>query len=143
MSDDYGESSHGIQALIDTLRQDGVTAGEEEGKRIVSEAETRAEWIIQQAEQEAGQIFESLQQLENAAEIERSEIVVAIDSVGICGSDMHAYHGHDARRVPPLILGHEAAGEVLSGRYEGERVAAAGIARVAGRRRPSACARAV
>lgn len=56
MADDYGESSHGIQALIDTLRQDGVAAGEEESKRIVNEAETRAEWIIQQAQQEAEQI---------------------------------------------------------------------------------------
>lgn len=43
------------------------------------------------------------------------ECVVRIDAVGICGSDMHGYLGHDARRVPPLILGHEAAGEVVSG----------------------------
>ena len=34
------------------------------------------------------------------------DALVAIESVGICGSDMHAYLGHDERRVPPLILGH-------------------------------------
>ena len=39
----------------------------------------------------------------------------AIDAVGICGSDMHAYHGHDPRRVPPLILGHELAGTIVAG----------------------------
>ena len=50
------------------------------------------------------------------------EALVRVDAVGICGSDMHAYHGHDARRVPPLILGHEAAGEVLSGSRRGRRV---------------------
>lgn len=47
------------------------------------------------------------------------EAIVKIDAVGICGSDMHAYHGKDARRVPPLILGHEAAGMVQSGAMAG------------------------
>ena len=37
--------------------------------------------------------------------------LIRISSVGICGSDMHAYLGHDERRPAPLILGHEAAGE--------------------------------
>ena len=27
------------------------------------------------------------------------EVVLRIDAVGICGSDMHAYHGHDPRRI--------------------------------------------
>lgn len=34
---------------------------------------------------------------------------------GICGSDRHAYHGKDPRRIPPLILGHEAVGEDENG----------------------------
>ena len=42
--------------------------------------------------------------------------------MGICGSDMHAYHGHDSRRPAPLILGHEAAGTVVTGPRAGERV---------------------
>ncbi len=50
------------------------------------------------------------------------DAVVRIDSVGICGSDMHAYHGHDPRRVPPLILGHEASGVVEAGADAGRRV---------------------
>ena len=50
------------------------------------------------------------------------EALVRIDAVGICGSDMHAWHGHDPRRVPPLILGHEAAGEVVAGVGIGRRV---------------------
>ena len=41
---------------------------------------------------------------------EGESIVVA--AAGICGSDMHAFLGHDERRPPPLILGHEAAGEI-------------------------------
>ncbi|MGI9337606.1 MAG: zinc-dependent alcohol dehydrogenase [Gammaproteobacteria bacterium] len=44
------------------------------------------------------------------------DIVVRIAAVGICGSDMHAYLGHDERRPPPLILGHESAGETASGK---------------------------
>jgi threonine dehydrogenase-like Zn-dependent dehydrogenase len=51
------------------------------------------------------------------------EAVVAVDSIGICGSDLHGYHGKDSRRVPPLILGHEASGTVLEGRVPGQRVA--------------------
>jgi L-gulonate 5-dehydrogenase len=35
------------------------------------------------------------------------EALIRVDSVGICGSDMHAYLGHDERRPAPLILGHE------------------------------------
>ncbi len=50
------------------------------------------------------------------------EVLIRVDAVGICGSDMHAYHGHDPRRVPPLILGHELAGEVLEGPGRGHRV---------------------
>jgi len=51
------------------------------------------------------------------------EAVVAVDSIGICGSDLHGYHGNDPRRVPPLILGHEASGTVVQGRHQGRRVA--------------------
>ncbi len=50
-------------------------------------------------------------------------VVVAISHCGICGSDMHAWHGHDARRIPPLILGHEAVGIALGGKYKNQRVA--------------------
>lgn len=45
---------------------------------------------------------------------------VRVHSCGICGSDMHAYHGHDERRVPPLVLGHEIVGWLED---TGERVA--------------------
>jgi len=48
--------------------------------------------------------------------------LIRIDSVGICGSDMHAYLGHDDRRPAPLILGHEGAGTIDGGLRDGERV---------------------
>ena len=51
------------------------------------------------------------------------EVVVAVEACGICGSDMHAYLGHDERRPAPLILGHEAAGRIVGGARDGERVA--------------------
>jgi alcohol dehydrogenase len=51
------------------------------------------------------------------------EAIVRIEAAGICGSDMHAYHGHDPRRVPPLILGHEASGLVIEGAAKGRRAA--------------------
>jgi L-iditol 2-dehydrogenase len=51
------------------------------------------------------------------------EAILRVEAVGICGSDMHAIHGHDARRPTPIILGHEACGRVLSGSLAGQRVA--------------------
>jgi alcohol dehydrogenase len=50
------------------------------------------------------------------------EVILRIDAVGICGSDLHAYHGRDPRRVPPLVLGHELAGEIVAGPGRGRRV---------------------
>lgn len=49
--------------------------------------------------------------------------LIDISLCGICGSDMHAWHGHDARRVPPLILGHEVVGKALDGPLAGQLVA--------------------
>lgn len=51
-----------------------------------------------------------------------AECLVRIAASGICGSDMHAYLGHDARRPAPLVLGHEAAGTVCGGALDGTRV---------------------
>lgn len=50
------------------------------------------------------------------------EHLIRVEAVGICGSDMHAYHGTDPRRPAPLILGHEAAGYIVGGARDGERV---------------------
>lgn len=50
------------------------------------------------------------------------ELCVAVDAVGICGSDMHAFLGHDDRRMPPLILGHEASGRIVGGPRDGQPV---------------------
>lgn len=52
------------------------------------------------------------------------EALVRVDAVGICGSDLHAYKGHDPRRVPPMLLGHEFVGTVLAGPMSGQRVTA-------------------
>ena len=49
--------------------------------------------------------------------------LIDISLCGICGSDMHAWHGHDSRRVPPLVLGHEVVGKALDGPLAGQLVA--------------------
>jgi 2-desacetyl-2-hydroxyethyl bacteriochlorophyllide A dehydrogenase len=46
-------------------------------------------------------------------ELANGEVILKIEAVGICGSDMHAYHGHDPRRKPGLVLGHEFCGTVM------------------------------
>jgi L-iditol 2-dehydrogenase len=40
------------------------------------------------------------------------EVLVRIKAVAICGSDVHGYTGTTGRRIPPVIMGHEAAGVV-------------------------------
>ncbi len=42
------------------------------------------------------------------------EVVVRIRACGICGSDIHGWDGSTGRRQPPLIMGHEASGEVVA-----------------------------
>ncbi len=67
----------------------------------------------------------------NASEVRNVEAPVAaagqsvvdLSFCGICGSDMHAWHGYDERRIPPLVLGHEAVGTALTGPLAGKRVA--------------------
>lgn len=45
-------------------------------------------------------------------EIGPSELLVEVKACGICGSDIHGMDGSSGRRIPPLIMGHEAAGVV-------------------------------
>jgi len=40
------------------------------------------------------------------------DLLIRIHSCGICGSDVHGYDGSTGRRLPPIIMGHEAAGVV-------------------------------
>jgi len=40
------------------------------------------------------------------------EVLIRVAACGICGSDVHGYDGGSGRRIPPLVMGHEAAGTV-------------------------------
>ena len=40
------------------------------------------------------------------------EVLVQVAACGICGSDVHGYDGSSGRRIPPLVMGHEAAGVI-------------------------------
>jgi L-iditol 2-dehydrogenase len=61
-------------------------------------------------------------------EVAADEILVRVRACGICGSDVHGLDGSTGRRIPPLVMGHEAAGEVaaigagVSDLQPGERV---------------------
>ncbi len=56
------------------------------------------------------------------------EVLVRVAACGICGSDVHGYDGSSGRRIPPIVMGHEAAGKIASigpgvtGFSEGDRV---------------------
>jgi len=61
-------------------------------------------------------------------EIGDDEVLVRVRACGICGSDIHGYDGSTGRRIPPLVMGHEAAGVIervgraVQGFEPGERV---------------------
>jgi L-iditol 2-dehydrogenase len=40
------------------------------------------------------------------------DVLINVKACGICGSDVHGYDGTTGRRIPPLVMGHEAAGVV-------------------------------
>jgi L-iditol 2-dehydrogenase len=42
------------------------------------------------------------------------DILVQVAACGICGSDVHGYDGTSGRRIPPIVMGHEAAGIVAA-----------------------------
>jgi len=41
------------------------------------------------------------------------EVLVEVKAVGICGSDVHGMDGSTGRRIPPIIMGHEASGVII------------------------------
>ena len=45
--------------------------------------------------------------------IQRNEVLVKVMACGICGSDVHGLDGSTGRRIPPMIMGHEASGIIV------------------------------
>jgi len=42
------------------------------------------------------------------------EVLVEVAYAGICGSELSGYLGHNALRVPPLVMGHEFSGKIAA-----------------------------
>src|SRR5687767_820673 len=61
-------------------------------------------------------------------DIADDEVLVRVRACGICGSDVHGFDGSTGRRIPPLVMGHEAAGVIeavgrdVAGYQPGDRV---------------------
>jgi L-iditol 2-dehydrogenase len=45
--------------------------------------------------------------------IQSNEVLVKVMACGICGSDVHGLDGSTGRRIPPMIMGHEASGIII------------------------------
>jgi L-iditol 2-dehydrogenase len=60
--------------------------------------------------------------------LQPDEVLVRVRACGICGSDVHGMDGSSGRRIPPIVMGHEAAGEIaqtgsgVTGWKTGDRV---------------------
>lgn len=61
-------------------------------------------------------------------EVHENDVLVRIRRIGVCGSDIHVYHGEHPFTSYPVTQGHEVAGEVVSygknvqGLHEGQKV---------------------
>lgn len=61
-------------------------------------------------------------------EVGDEDVLIRVSACGICGSDVHGMDGSSGRRIPPVIMGHEAAGVIervgaeVSGWESGQRV---------------------
>lgn len=47
-------------------------------------------------------------------EIGSDDVLVQVQACGICGSDIHGWDGSSGRRIPPLVMGHEASGVIAA-----------------------------
>lgn len=47
-------------------------------------------------------------------EISEDDLLIQVQACGICGSDIHGWDGSSGRRIPPLVMGHEASGVVAA-----------------------------
>ncbi|HLK17136.1 MAG TPA: galactitol-1-phosphate 5-dehydrogenase [Fimbriimonadaceae bacterium] len=56
------------------------------------------------------------------------EVLIRVRACGICGSDVHGMDGSTGRRIPPIVMGHEASGDIVEvgaaaeGWHTGDRV---------------------
>ncbi len=63
-----------------------------------------------------------------APEVDAGEVLIRVQACGICGSDVHGMDGSSGRRIPPIIMGHEASGIIdtvgagVEGWAQGDRV---------------------
>ena len=53
-------------------------------------------------------------QEQTVPDVKPDEVLVKVAFAGICGSELSGYLGHNALRVPPLVMGHEFSGEIAS-----------------------------
>src|SRR5689334_631516 len=54
-----------------------------------------------------------IQETERPKILNPTDVLVKTKRVGICGSDMHIYHGTNPLATLPRVVGHEVAGEVM------------------------------
>jgi L-iditol 2-dehydrogenase len=46
--------------------------------------------------------------------IGRDDVLVQVAACGVCGSDLHGFHGRSRIRIPPLVMGHELTGRIAA-----------------------------
>jgi V/A-type H+-transporting ATPase subunit E len=74
--------SHGVEELVERLRDEGVRSGRDEAERVVADAQARARWVVEQAQEEADKL------IENARAESQSLRSSADDALQVAARDM-------------------------------------------------------
>jgi len=107
---DAAPLSQGVEALIERLRGQGVSRGQEEAARIVRDAEHRAEWLVGQAQEEADRILREAREKSERLQRSADEAlhVAGRDAVLNLKSHLSAHFASQVRRLVSHQLSDEA-----------------------------------
>ena len=79
--------------------------------RDAHSAEGEGQWLLKAAPPHRATGILSVVEVPTPA-VGDEDVLVRVRACGICGSDVHGYDGSTGRRIPPLVMGHEAAGVI-------------------------------
>lgn len=96
-----GLVASGVQALIDRLREQGIEAGRQNAEKTVADAEARARWVVEQAQEETTRMREQAQaEADRTRTAGQEALQIAVrDALLAVKTDLTQRFAHEIRRL--------------------------------------------